>query len=152
MKTRFIFFLILNFAALGLGGFFTSQGVTSNWYIALAQAPWTPPGWVFGITWTLIMLCFTLYMAYLYARVENKKSLLSLFIIQWVLNVSWNPIFFKFHAVLVGLVTISLLTALIGVFIMRYWKKLGPKSVLLFPYFVWLVIATSLNLYILLYN
>lgn len=41
-----IIFLILNFAALAIGGLSTSSGVTSEWYNALNKAPWTPPGWV----------------------------------------------------------------------------------------------------------
>ena len=62
MVLRVIIFLVLNFAALGLGGLFTSKGVPSDWYQHLNKAPWTPPGWAFGFAWTLIMICFSFYM------------------------------------------------------------------------------------------
>jgi len=99
MNKSLITFLILNFGALAIGGFWTSGGVISDWYQNLNQAPWTPPGWVFGAAWTTIMVLFTLYMAYAWRDSEHKAKLIALFSIQWVLNVSWNPVFFNSHAV-----------------------------------------------------
>ncbi|NDP22913.1 MAG: tryptophan-rich sensory protein [Paludibacter sp.] len=152
MIYRIIIFLLLNFAALGVGGMFTGKGVPSEWYQDLIKAPWTPPGWVFGAAWTTIMICFTVYMAYAWGSVENKGILATLFIIQWILNVMWNPTFFHFQNVSGGLILISALTLLVGFLIYYYWPQLKIKSVLLLPYFIWLVIATSLNAYIFLKN
>ncbi|MDG2281196.1 MAG: tryptophan-rich sensory protein, partial [Flavicella sp.] len=53
MIKRILLFLVLNFTALAVGGLFTGTGVSSDWYQNLNQAPWTPPGWVFGFMWTL---------------------------------------------------------------------------------------------------
>ena len=114
MLLRILIFLILNFAALGVGGLFTSSGVTSEWYTNLNKAPWTPPGWVFGFAWTTIMIGFSIYLAYLWPQTENKSLLLMLFALQWVLNTGWNPVFFYFHQLLAGLVIIVLLTLLVG--------------------------------------
>lgn len=152
MIYRLILFLLINFAALAIGGFFTGSGVPSDWYTNLAKAPWTPPGWVFGAAWTTIMICFSVYMAYLWPLAENKALLIGLYSLQWVLNVSWNPTFFYLHQVLAGLIVISLLTALVGHFLFGYWSDLKAKSLLILPYFVWLLIATSLNGYIFLKN
>ena len=95
-------FLILNFGALALGSFFTLKAVTSQWYINLKKAPWTPPGWVFGSAWTIIMICFSFYITFLWPVIENKNFLLTLFVAQWVLNVGWNPTFFYLKKVLAG--------------------------------------------------
>lgn len=148
MIIRLVIFLILNFGALAIGGLFTADGVPSEWYQTLHKAPWTPPGWVFGAAWTLIMICFSLYMARLWPEVENKKSLLLLYGLQWAINVSWNPIFFHFHNAVLGLVVISLLTLLVGTFLLTYSARIGIYSFLLAPYLLWLLIATSLNAYI----
>ena len=51
---RLLFFLLLNFGALALGGFLMGEGPSSAWYSNLNKAPWTPPGWVFGASWTVI--------------------------------------------------------------------------------------------------
>ena len=53
-----LFFLILNFGALGIGSFLMNNGPTSTWYLTLNKAPWTPPGWVFGFAWFTIMILF----------------------------------------------------------------------------------------------
>ncbi len=152
MIYRLIIFMTLNFAALAIGGVFSSKGVSSDWYFDIVKAPWTPPGWVFGAAWTSIMICFGVYMAYLWPVIENKNILISLYAVQWILNVGWNPTFFYYHNVLAGLLLIIGLTALIGFFLFFYWPELKLKSALILPYFIWLIIATSLNGYILLKN
>jgi len=152
MIYRLIIFLALNFAALAIGGLFTGQGVPSDWYVELVKAPWTPPGWVFGAAWTTIMICFGVYLALLWPTVENKPLLIGLFVVQWILNVAWNPVFFYYHQVLGGFLLISTLTLLVGFFLYRYWPELRYKSLLILPYFVWLMIAASLNAYIFVKN
>ncbi|MGB5323414.1 TspO/MBR family protein [Lutimonas sp.] len=152
MVYRIIIFLVLNFGALGIGGFFTGKGVPSEWYSNLNKAPWSPPGWVFGFAWTTIMICFSVYMAYAWTKVSDLKLLMILFALQWVLNIAWNPAFFYFHQVSVALMIISLLTVLVGYFLVAYWSDLKMYSLLIIPYFVWLLIATSLNAYVLIKN
>ena len=147
MLTRLLIFFVLNFAALGIGGLFTGQGVPSDWYQSLAKAPWTPPGWVFGAAWTTIMLAFSFFMAFLWEKSNSKSNLILLYAVQWVLNVAWNPTFFYAHQVLLGFVLISLLTALVAFFLFRFMPVLRWKSLFILPYFVWLLIASSLNLY-----
>jgi len=151
---RVLAFLLINFAALLIGGLFTGGGVTSDWYKQLIQAPWTPPGWVFGAAWTSIMVCFAFYMATLWNRSKkmDRRPLITLFAIQWILNVAWNPIFFYFHQIGFGLVVIGALTLVIALFFLRYLSRHIQLSLLLVPYFFWLVIATSLNVYIYAYN
>lgn len=152
MIVRLILFLVANFGALALGTFLMGNGVPSEWYASLNKAPWTPPGWVFGAAWTTIMLCFSVYMAYAWRSIPDRKRLVALFVLQWVLNVSWNPVFFAMHQVALGLVVIALLALLVGYFLMAWFPYLKAKALLILPYFVWLLIATSLNAYILLEN
>lgn len=152
MIVKLIIFLALNFVALAIGGLFTESGVSSDWYVNIAKAPWTPPGWVFGSAWTTIMICFGIYMAYLWENVKNKKLLISLYATQWILNISWNPTFFYLQNVSGGLLIITGLTLLMGFFLLFYWQELKIKSMLVLPYFIWLLIATSLNAYIFIGN
>lgn len=152
MLLRVILFLAINFAALGIGGFFTGKAVTADWYLNLNKAPWTPPGWVFGVAWTLIMILFSFYMAYLWKNVSNRNLLIGVFVAQWLLNVSWNPAFFYFHNAILGLAIIISLTLIITYFLFNYWSVLEFKSLYILPYFIWLAIATSLNAYVVLNN
>ena len=152
MLKRTLLFLVLNFGALAIGGLFTGSGATSDWYQHLNKAPWTPPGWVFGVAWTSIMICFAIYMAYLTKAKSDRKKIIVLFSFQWILNISWNPIFFYYHDALIGLICISLLTLLVAYLFFNYWKALKIRTLWLSPYLVWLLIATSLNGYILFFN
>ena len=142
-----VIFLVINFGALAIGSWLMNNGPQTEWYIGLNKAPWTPPGWVFGAAWTIIMICFSIYMAQLYAN-ENTGKVIILFIFQVVLNVSWNYVFFNQHAVSFALIIITLLTVLIIYFLIAYFSKLQLISLLLLPYVIWLAIATSLNYYI----
>ena len=147
----FIVFLIINFGALGLGFLLMNNGPQSNWYVQLNKAPWTPPGWVFGAAWNTIMLCFSFYMTYLYLALPNTKVKI-IFTVQFILNVVWNFIFFNQHLIGLGLVVILALTSTVSILLYDYRKPMGYKTLLIMPYFLWLCIATSLNLYVLIHN
>lgn len=149
---RILIFLILNFTALGIGSIYTNPGANSEWYQNLTIAPWTPPGWVFGASWTIVMICFAVYMAYAWATISNHRYLVTLYIVQLILNVSWNPVFFKFHQILAGLIIITSLTLLIAYFLFGHSLQLKGKTWLVSPYLLWLMIATSLNAYIYIHN
>ncbi|UKM63681.1 tryptophan-rich sensory protein [Flavobacteriaceae bacterium GSB9] len=144
-----IFFLVINFAGLAIGTWLMDNGPQTVWYLNLNKAPWTPPGWVFGTAWTTIMLCFSIYMAFLYKRLPGSTTLIALFTLQFILNVLWNYIFFNKHFIAAGLACIILLTLVIFKFIFDYKGIMNKKTILILPYFVWLCVATSLNAYIL---
>jgi benzodiazapine receptor len=146
-----ILFLILNFGGLAIGSWLMDKGPLTDWYTNLNQAPWTPPGIVFGIAWTLIMICFSIYLGKLFLG-NNSQKMKIIFLIQFILNVSWNFIFFNQHLILVGLITITLLTSLLFIYFFKLSNKVGNYKYLLLPYMIWLCIATSLNLYILVHN
>jgi tryptophan-rich sensory protein len=152
MIKRFLLFLLINFAGLALSGLFTGKGVPSAWYQDLVKAPWTPPGWVFGFAWTVIMISFALYMAFLLDRSDRINKLLLLFGLQFILNNLWSPVFFHFRMPLTGLFIIFLLTLVVGYLFFSYRARLQWKSLLILPYLLWLILATSLNAYIVVFN
>ena len=144
-------FFVINFGGLAIGSWLMNNGPMTDWYINLNQAPWTPPGWVFGFAWTTIMICFSIYLGKLF--LSNNTSINKIiFFIQFVLNVSWNYIFFNQHQVTFGLITIVLLTSLLFIYFFKLSDSIGKFKYLLLPYMIWLCIATSLNLYILIHN
>ena len=149
---RLVLFLVINFGCLALGSWLMNNGPQSAWYTSLNQAPWTPPGWVFGAAWTTIMICFSIYLAKLF-KTQDSKFLRILYGVHVFLNVSWNFIFFNQQLVGLGLLTIILLTLVIFYFFFKYrMDEMKTIKYLLLPYMIWLLIATSLNAFILLYN
>ena len=151
MVLRTIIFLLINFAGLLIGGLFTGEGVPSDWYQNLNKAPWTPPGWVFGFAWTTIMICFSLFLSVLWKKIASIQFT-TLYSILLILNVSWNPLFFYFRWIFIALIVIAFLTYLIGYTANKYKGEMRYYNLLLLPYFIWLIIATSLNAYIVIYN
>lgn len=146
-----VIFLFINFGGLYLGGLLMNKGPQTDWYMNLNKAPWTPPGWVFGVAWTFIMLCFSIWCGKAFQQIKSNK-LTTVFIISLLLNVSWNYVFFNQHLTILGLVVIVGL--LISILYLAFNIKLKPKSlqILLVPYIIWLCIATSLNLYVIIHN
>ena len=145
-------FIVLNFGALGFGTLLSGEGAFSEWYQLLNKAPWTPPGWVFGAAWSCIMICFSFFMAILFTKRENKNRLIVIYMLQWILNVSWNPAFFYFHNSMLGLIIIFLLSGVVAYFLFGFLQLARLYALLTLPYFIWIIIATSLNMYIVIFN
>ena len=146
-----LFFVLINFSALAIGVFLMNDGPRSQWYSSLNKAPWSPPGWVFGLAWSSIMLLFSVYMTFLVKEIRSKKIMI-LFSAQFLLNIVWNYLFFNQHLISLGLLNILFLTILMFYFLVNFKQTLKNKCFFVLPYCLWLVLATSLNLYIALFN
>ena len=154
MKTisRSLLFLFINFIlVLYVGNLLMNNGATSDWYLNLIKAPWTPAGWVFGFAWTFLMICFAVYLAKL-SQINNSKKLIAIVLVQYFLNIIWNYLFFYQQEIILGLIDISLLTLTVAFILFKYLPVMKYYSLLILPYLIWLLIATSLNLYIAIYN
>ncbi|MFK7747758.1 MAG: TspO/MBR family protein [Kordia sp.] len=148
---RLIIFLVINFGALYIGTILMNDGPRTDWYTNLNQAPWTPPGWVFGFAWTTVMICFSIFMAKL-TEAKDNKLILFLFAIQFILNVSWNYVFFNQHNISLGMVNLIVLLMLIVVMTFKYKPQVKIYYIFILPYLIWLIVANSLNGYILFNN
>lgn len=146
-----LLFLLINFSALAIGIWLMNNGPQTEWYINLNQAPWSPPGWVFGVAWSSIMILFSVYMTFL-IQVNRSQKVIILFSAQFILNILWNYLFFNQHLINLGLLNIIILTVLMFYFLIAFKNSLKNKRFYVLPYCIWLVLATSLNLYIALYN
>jgi translocator protein len=143
--------LFINFGLLSIGSLWTDPGTSSEWYSNVSKAPWTPPGWVFGFAWTLITALYSILMVHLYKNRDIKYY--RIFGLSWILNVLWNPLFFYLHWVWLSALVIIGLAVVVGVFIDRLRKEYGwGYAWYLLPYFIWLNIAASLNLFVALMN
>lgn len=126
----------------------------NNWYKKLKKAPWTPPSKVFGIVWSIL---YTLLFISFFLVWNDKKcfpycNALTFFLIQLVLNLSWTTIFFKFKKPILALVSIILIILFTLITFRLFIKVNKIAAYLLVPYIAWLLLAGSLNLYIVLYN
>ena len=144
---RLLVFFILNFGALALGSYMMGEGPMDSWYTNLNKAPWTPPGWVFGVSWTLIMICLSIFMNKAVQIEALRTSILWIYGVQLVLNILWNPLFFNFHWTGLALIEIILLVFVVGFMAIKAKPYLPQLTWLLTPYLIWLTIAITLNAY-----
>ena len=145
-------FLFINFVLVFyIGNILMADGSNSDWYIDLNKAPWTPPGWVFGLAWSFLLICFSIYLALLSQKKVSNK-LVVIILLQYLLNISWNYFFFNQHLIELGLIDLSILTITVLYIFYSNFKTMRWKSIFIIPYFLWLLVATSLNLYIVIYN
>ena len=127
-----------------------AKGGVDTWYKTLNLSPLTPPDYVFGIVWSAlnIMIAAAGWLIW-----EAKDSQLKiLYALQLVLHWSWTPLFFCYHLIGVSLLCSILIMALVGVLIIRSYRKLTAVSLLLLPYFLWLLFANYLTFYTWQYN
>lgn len=124
--------------------FFLSQQ-PGQLYETITKPSWTPPPIVFPIVWTTLYLA----MGYASSRVVERIGLVSipilLYIIQFVLNIMWTPVFFgqgDFPRALAILRTLMITVVLTTV---SFWSVDTVSGSLLLPYIVWLCVAHELN-------
>ena len=118
------------------------------WYAGLNKPTWTPPGWVFGVVWTLIYATMGIALALILLRNEKpggRGRALVAFIVQLVLNLAWSPIFFRLHSIGGGLIVIVALWFAIAWTIAAFWSVRDLAAVLLLPYWAWVTFAVALN-------
>ena len=131
-----------------------NKSYNQNWYKNLKKAPWTPPNYAFGIIWPIL---YTLMFISLFIIYKNKKcypycNSITLFILQFLLNIIWTTIFFKFKMLKLALLDLIILIFLVILTIKSFYKINKLAATLLLPYITWLFVALSLNLYIVIYN
>ncbi len=143
-----LMFGAINFGALFVGSMFTTPAVEGTWYSSLDKAPWTPPGYVFGLAWFSIMVCFSFFMANVWNNKQLTPRYIVLYTTQVVLNISWNIVFFYMHATWAALIVIVALLLIVLVFTRNGFKTSTLQGVLMSPYALWLCIAVSLNAYV----
>ena len=142
--------LLSIFAAEILGGL--GAGVTSNqiptWYATLNKPPLNPPNSIFAPVWISLYAMMGVAFALVWHRAKpghGKRIALSWFGAQFLLNLTWTPVFFAMHQMLAALVIIVLLWGAILMTIRHFRRLETIAAVLLIPYLIWVSFATYLN-------
>jgi tryptophan-rich sensory protein len=119
----------------------------SVWYYSLNQPPFLPSATVFQIAWiALYTMLFISFVLYLTKHTEKSKILgYILFIIQIILNFVWPSIFFHFQNMNFALVILILLDITVWFTIKEFYQISKKATYFLFPYFIWIIFATYLN-------
>jgi len=142
-----IVFLLICYAAAGIGAIFTTPAVQGNWYAELYRPPWTPPNWVFGPVWTLLytMMAIAAWLVWRKRGVRGASIPLLLFGVQLALNVLWSVIFFGLRLPVLAAGEIVLLWLAILATLIAFWRVTPIAGWLMLPYLLWVTYASTLN-------
>ena len=120
----------------------------SQWFQSLTLPWFYPPGWAFGLVWTLLFTLIGIGAYLIYRQGLDSRPVqvaLGLFAIQMVVNVAWSPTFFALQNPSLALGVIGLLWGLVAVTIGAFDRVDRRAALLLGPYLAWVSFAAVLN-------
>lgn len=130
-----------------LSGLLSNSGDGNPWFRGLDKPSFMPPAWAFPVAWTILYTCLGFSLALLLnARgAQRRRPIVTLFLLQLLLNYSWSPTFFVLHQMGAALVIIAGMILLTIVLIAMTWRVRRNAALLLVPYLTWLCLAAALN-------
>lgn len=139
-------FLVLTFAAAGIGGVATNSSVGS-WYPTLVKPTWNPPGWVFGPVWSALYLMMAVAAWRVSLRTEQpgRRSALTWFFVQLGLNALWSCLFFGLRNPGLAFAEIFVLWTALVVVLIKFARIDRLAAILWVPYLAWVSFASVLN-------
>lgn len=136
----FTIFLIACVGAGMTGGLFPP----GPWYRQLRKPVWTPPDWVFPVTWTVLYLCMAAAGARAGMAPDNGIAM-ACWAMQIAFNGLWTPVFFGLRKIRLGMVVVGMLWLTVLGATLALWQVDWIAGALFVPYLVWVTIAASLN-------
>ena len=130
-----------------VSGWLSNSGYGNPWFDTLRKPAIMPPGWAFGVAWTIlyVLMGFALALVASARGARGRRVAIAFFAVQLVLNLAWSPLFFAAHQVSAALALIGILLVVVTMTTWRFWRIRPIAGLLLLPYLAWLIFATMLN-------
>lgn len=151
LRMSFLRWAVVTVPLLFLLGFLAGRsvpaGAENHWYVALEKPAINPPDWVFPIAWSILYLLIGLAVAMvLNARGARGRGVaIALFVVQFALNLCWQPTFFGAHRIDLALdITIAMLVVGIAATV-AFARVRTVAAWLMVPYLVWISFAGVLT-------
>ncbi|MEM8692186.1 MAG: TspO/MBR family protein [Pseudomonadota bacterium] len=138
--TLFCIFFVACVGAGLTGGLFPP----GPWYRQLKKPSWTPPDWVFPVTWTTLYICIAAAGARA-AMAENNSIAVAFWAMQIAFNGLWTPVFFGLKNIRLGMVVVGILWCAVLAAMIALWRVDWIAGALFAPYLLWVTIAAALN-------
>lgn len=145
MKNKWILAknIILPIALGGLVGLIISQFMDYN---TLQKPPLSPPGFIFGIVWSILYLIMGIAYGMLVYKGKSDAGISKIYWTQLIVNLIWPILFFVFKLRLFASIWIIILLILVITMVIKFYKKdkiIGYSQI---PYLLWIMFATYLNI------
>ncbi len=139
-------------AAVGLAGsVLVSSGM--DMYNMLSKPAFTPPGWLFGVVWTVLYVLMGVSVYLLKSsKSYDLETPMQFYYIQLALNFIWVMLFFRFGLLWPAAIALVLLIAAIVLTVLNFYRINQTSAYLFLPYLVWCLFALILNITIAIMN
>jgi tryptophan-rich sensory protein len=124
-----------------LGG----QFAPGEWYHSLHKPLITPPDWVFSVVWPVLYTLIGVAGWLVWERERKLQPAHRLWAVLLVLNAAWPWLFFGLHRIDLALACLVALLLVVIATAWQFWRLRPVATVVLAPYFAWLLFAGLLN-------
>lgn len=114
-------------------------------YNTLTKPPLSPPGFLFGIVWSILYILMGVSYSILDVNNLETSKETNIYYLQLAVNLLWPIIFFTLKWRLFASIWIVLLLVLIIYMIITFYKKNKISAYLQIPYLLWTIFATYLS-------
>lgn len=114
------------------------------WYRKLTKPSWTPPDWVFPVTWMVLYVCMAAAAARVASLPDNGIAL-AFWAMQIAFNGLWTPVFFGLRKIRLGMAVVGVLWLSVASAMIALWQVDLIAGLLFVPYLIWVTIAATLN-------
>ena len=134
--------------AVGAASAFLSRNGMEYYAENAIKPPLTPPGWGFGVVWTILFALMGSGAARVWngERSQQRSKGINLFVAQLIVNFFWSLIFFNAQAYGFAVIWLALLMVLVVWMTVAFWKQDKAAGWLQIPYILWLGFAFYLNI------
>lgn len=151
---RLLLHLAIPLAVGGLAGFLTKNSMET--FQNLQQPPFSPPGWLFPVAWTILYLLMGLASYLVHTAHHPPRGSLEtadlVYALQLAANFLWPIVFFNWGLYLPAFFWLIFLWVLILANLLLFYRIQKTAGYLLIPYLLWVTFAGYLNLSIYLLN
>lgn len=121
-------------------------------YNELNKPPLSPPGFIFGIVWTILYVLMGISYGILDYKNLIDTNTKNIYYLQLFVNLLWPIAFFVFKWRLFAFIWLIFLVILIIKMMIEFYKKDKTAAYLQIPYLLWSIFAAYLNIGIYLLN
>ncbi|MFY8274966.1 TspO/MBR family protein [Pseudoalteromonas sp. SSDWG2] len=126
-----------------------------EWYNTLAKPSWTPQPAFIGLMWQILYPLIFISFAFIFIQTFRRKLELAIavpFIVNLVANLAFTPIQFGLRNLPLASVDIIVVWLSIVWIMVVIWPRYRVVALMQIPYFIWVSVATYLQISITIMN
>lgn len=146
LKPNFFFIPLFVIITASAASYFADTG--RSWYKTIILPDWTPSNSLMVIAWTLIFILTSISILIIWNKYSSEKKfsvVIGLFIINALLIVGWNILFFSHQMMGFAFFQAIVLIMNLILLIILIWRFSPLAAYLLFPYSAWVIFSTVLT-------